>query len=295
MNEIGKSTIKRVLSAIVALPIYVYTFTTDSFHAIPALVASLVVTITCLYEYYRICDRGSEGRPFILWGILAGIAVNFIFYLYAFGATFGYSGYTDIYEARILIAAVAIFLCVIMALQLFTRPLKGGIYSLAVTVFGIIYIVVFFSHFILMKALKDGFYYILILNIVVMVNDSAAYFGGVLLGKHKTNFPVSPNKSWEGYLAGLLFSVLAMMITGCIFDVYYDKPLFTLTESALLGAVLSLLGHTGDLVESAVKRDGTIKDSGSIIPGHGGMWDVFDAMIFSFPFFYYYLILKGVS
>ena len=294
MNEITRSTMKRVLSAIVALPIYVYTFTTDSFHAIPILVASLVITLTCLYEYYTICDRGDEGRPFVLWGILAGIAVNFIFYIYAFGATFGYPQFSGIYEARILIAAVAVFLAIIMILQLFRRPLKGGIYSLAVTVFGIIYIVFFFSHIILMKAFKDGFYYILILNIVVMVNDSAAYFGGVLFGKHKTKFPVSPNKSWEGYLFGLSFSVIAMMVTGWIFEVYYDKPLFTLMESAVLGVVLSLLGHTGDLVESAVKRDGTIKDSGSIIPGHGGMWDVFDAMIFSFPFFYYYLVLKGV-
>jgi phosphatidate cytidylyltransferase len=86
-----------------------------------------------------------------------------------------------------------------------------------------------------------------------------------------------------------------MMVTSAVFDAYYNKPLFTLTEAAILGAVLSLLGHTGDLVESAIKRDGTIKDSGSIIPGHGGMWDVFDALIFSLPFFYYYLVLKGVN
>ncbi|MCU0822901.1 MAG: phosphatidate cytidylyltransferase [Spirochaetes bacterium] len=295
MNEITKSTIKRVLSAVVALPVYIYTFTTDSFHGIPVLAASLVITITCLYEYYKICDRGDEGRPFFLWGILAGVAVNIIFYIYAFGSTFGYYQYSHIFEGRIFIAGIALFLMIIMTLQLFTRPLKGGIYSLAVTVFGVIYIVVFFSHLMLMKALGDGFYYILILNIVIMINDSAAYFGGVLFGKHKTKFPVSPNKSWEGYFAGLLFSVISMMSAAWILDVYYDKPLFTMMESAVLGVVLSLLGHTGDLVESAVKRDGTMKDSGSIIPGHGGMWDVFDAMIFSFPFFYYYLVWKGVN
>jgi len=63
----------------------------------------------------------------------------------------------------------------------------------------------------------------------------------------------------------------------------------------LLGVALSVLGNLGDLIESAVKRDGSIKDSGSIIPGHGGMWDVFDALIFSMPLFYYYLMLKGVA
>jgi len=71
--------------------------------------------------------------------------------------------------------------------------------------------------------------------------------------------------------------------------------LFSMIEAAVAGIFLSILGHIGDLVESAIKRDGSIKDSGSIIPGHGGMWDAFDALIFTYPLFYYFLILKGVS
>jgi len=142
--------------------------------------------------------------------------------------------------------------------------------------------------------LKDGLYYILILNITVMANDSAAYFGGVLFGRHKTKFEVSPNKSWEGYFSGLLFSILAMIIINQVFASFFGRELFGMIEAAIIGIVISFLANTGDLVESTVKRDGSIKDSGSIIPGHGGMWDVFDAMIFSMPVFYYYLILKGI-
>ena len=68
-----------------------------------------------------------------------------------------------------------------------------------------------------------------------------------------------------------------------------------MVEAAIVGGFLSLLGNIGDLIESAVKRDGNIKDSGTIIPGHGGMWDTFDAIILSLPIFYYYLILTGVN
>ncbi len=295
MNNTGNSTLTRVLSAVVALPVYVIAIYTDYPLSIPVLIASLVVTIACLYEYYTISDRGDEGKPFMALGIGAGIAINIIFYLFAFGKIYGYNRYIEPFDAKVIFAVLALFLAVMLITQIFKRPIKGGIYSLAITVFGIIYIVFSFSHIILMKALKDGFYYILILNIVVMINDTGAYFGGVLFGKHKTKFEVSPNKSWEGYFSGLLFSIIAMMVTSEIFNVFFDKQLFTLIESAIIGIFLSILGHIGDLVESAIKRDSTTKDSGSIIPGHGGMWDVFDALIFTFPFFYYYLILKGVS
>ena len=104
----------------------------------------------------------------------------------------------------------------------------------------IIYIVIFFSHIILMKALQDGFYYILILNIIVMINDTGAYFGGVLFGKHKTNFAVSPNKSWEGYISGLLISIIAMIACNEIFHAFYDKSFFTLIEAICLGFCFSL-------------------------------------------------------
>jgi phosphatidate cytidylyltransferase len=132
------------------------------------------------------------------------------------------------------------------------------------------------------------------LNIVIILNDAAAYFGGVLFGKHKTNFPVSPNKSWEGYLSGLFISIIAMIATDFFYSRFLNKDLFTLSESIILGIVLSIAGNLGDLAESAVKRDTAKKDSGSLLPGHGGMWDVFDAMIFSLPLFYYYLMLKGI-
>jgi phosphatidate cytidylyltransferase len=295
MSDVKKNTLMRVLSALVALPVYVFAIVTDLAQSIPILACSVIITLACLYEYYQITDKGEEGNPFKSYGMAAAVVINVTMYLFAYGKLYGYSRYIPAFDARVILCIVALFLSVILTLQLFTRPLKGAVYSLGTTLFGLVYIVFSFSHVILMKALADGVYYIIILNIVVMLNDTFAFFGGVLLGKHKTKFPVSPNKSWEGYFSGLLFSILSMVITNEVYASFFDKHLFGMMEAVVLGIALSVLGNLGDLVESAVKRDGSIKDSGSIIPGHGGMWDVFDALIFTYPLFYYYLVLKGVS
>lgn len=295
MSDVKTATIKRVLSAVIALPVYVYCFATDSLNSIPVLIISIIVSIVCLYEYYQIADKEEGSRPFIKVGILFGVIVNVLMYMYAFGRVYGYNKYIESFDARAVFVIVAVLIVIISIVHIFKRPLQGGIYSLAVTVFGVVYIVFSFSHIILMKALKDGFYYILLLNLVIMLNDAGAYFGGVLYGKHKTKLAASPNKSWEGYFSGMLFSILAMIITAEVYNVFFGKNLFSMIEAAILGIILGVLGDLGDLIESAIKRDGAIKDSGSIIPGHGGMWDVFDALIFVFPLFYYYLLLKGVQ
>jgi phosphatidate cytidylyltransferase len=295
MSDVKKNILTRVMMAVVALPVYVAAIVVDWPKSAFILVCSLIVTLACLIEYFRITDRGPEGKPFMVPGIIFAVIINVLMYVFAFGKLYGFSAYVPAFDARVLGAVIALFLAVILSLQLFTRPLKGAAYSVGTTLFGLMYIVFSFSHIILMKALTDGVYYIIILNIVVMLNDTFALFGGVLFGRHKTNFPVSPNKSWEGYFSGLLFSVLSMVITNEVYAVFFNKHLFGMMEAVFLGIALSVLGNLGDLVESAIKRDGAIKDSGSIIPGHGGMWDVFDALIFSFPLFYYYLIFKGVS
>jgi phosphatidate cytidylyltransferase len=294
MNDVKKTTIKRIISALILAPVYVLLIVIDWPKSTPILVCSIVVTLACLFEFYTITDRGDEGRAFVKTGMAFAVVLNVVMYLYAFGRLYGYAGYIPPFDARVLAGAVAVFMSCILVLQLVTRPLKGGSYSLGITLLGLVYIAFSFSHIILMKALTNGEYYIIILSIVVILNDSAAYFGGVFKGKHKTNFQASPNKSWEGYFTGLLVGVLAMIITNYAYVYFFDKQLFGMIESLLLGIALSILGNIGDLVESAIKRDGSMKDSGSIVPGHGGILDVVDAMLFTFPLFYYYLILKGI-
>lgn len=294
MSVLNRETLIRILSAIVTLPILVYVIVTDNFLCLPILLATVVISLFCLYEFYMIADRGEDGGAFVKTGLFAGFLLNVLAYLFAFGKMLGISGSLALFDSRVVTAFFMFFIAVILVLQLFTRPLKGAAYSLGITVFGVFYIVLSLSHLILLKSLVDGVYYIIILVAVVMLNDTGAYFGGVMFGKHKAGIEASPNKSWEGYFSGLLFSIIAFIITSQIFASFYSRELFTMIECVLLGIVVSVFANIGDLVESAVKRDGGFKDSGRIIPGHGGMWDVFDATIFALPFFYYYLIFKGI-
>lgn len=291
MNE----TSTRILSAVVALPVYCFLVVTDLFYSLPILIASLIISLGCLYEYYQISSRDEGNRPFIGAGMVMAAAVNIIMYLYAFGKVYGYAAYVPPYDARFVFAILAIGLPIIFAVHIYRRPVAGGIYSLATTVFGVVFIAFLFSHIILLKALKDGYIYVLILNAIVMLNDSGAYFGGVYFGRHKAGFKVSPNKSWEGYFSGLLTSIIAMLLISLVLESFFGKSLFNMIEATIIGIAISVVGNIGDLAESAIKRDGSIKDSGSLIPGHGGIWDVFDSMIVTLPLFYYYLVLKGVQ
>jgi phosphatidate cytidylyltransferase len=289
MSDVKKATITRILSAVVGLPVYVIFLYTDKLYAILALLVTIIITVVCLLEYYQMAWKSEEEKPHVGFGVAAGVLINILMYLFAFGGF----GIVRMFDARALLALVTVLVASMLIYRLFAKPLKGGIYSLAVTAFGVLYIVLFFSHTILIKALPHGFQYLIVLNAVVMINDAAAYFGGVFLGKHKTNFPASPNKSYEGYVFGFFFSVITILVCNKIIVYTNAIELFTTVEAVALGVVFSLLGHLGDLVESAIKRDSAIKDSGSIIPGHGGMWDVFDALILSTPFFYYYLIYRS--
>ena len=290
MNE----TLKRLLSAVIALPIYFFLIITDAFNGFPILVLSLIISLVCLHEFYQMNSaKNPSAKPFVVTGMFFAALVNIVFYLVWVQSLHskGYLFFEDfpfIFFTAIITFLVAISFC----FQIFRRSIDGAIYSLGVTLFGVIFIVVFFSHIILISALKDGYIYILVMNIVVIVNDAAAYFGGVLFGKHKAGFAVSPKKSWEGYFFGLLFSIIIMFLACEFVSAFFEIELFGRIEAVIVGVFISILANIGDLAESAIKRDANVKDSGKIIPGHGGMWDVFDAMIFTMPFFYYYLLLR---
>jgi len=293
MSKLG-STFKRLGSALLLLPVYVLFMWTGQFNYLSVFVLSAVVSAACLYEYYQI-SIGKGVKPFLKEGLVATVVLNILVYLFAFGKILGTTNYVAEFDARWIMAFFMVFLVFIMIRQLFTREIDGGIQSLAVTVFGVVFISLFFSHIILIRSLANGFYYLIMLHAIVMINDTFAYFGGSLFGRHKTGLAVSPNKSWEGFFSGVLFSIIASLVFNEFYHTFFDVTLFSTGEAAVAGVIFSIAGDIGDLIESAIKRDGKVKDSGTIIPGHGGMWDVFDALIFSMPIFYYYLKLRGVQ
>ena len=123
----------------------------------------------------------------------------------------------------------------------------------------------------------------------IWVCDSAAYFGGTWLGRHKLFPRVSPKKSWEGATFGLVGAVATFVFLGA-----YLMPEIDLMQAAILGMIVGVFGQIGDLAESLLKRDAVIKDSSGIIPGHGGVLDRFDSMLFAAPLVVIYLTLADI-
>jgi len=118
----------------------------------------------------------------------------------------------------------------------------------------------------------------------IWICDSAAFFAGKAFGKHKLFPRVSPNKSWEGAIVGFVMSAVGFAVLA-----QYFLPFLPLVHAAVLGALIGIVGQIGDLVESLLKRDADVKDSSQIIPGHGGIFDRFDSILFAAPVTYLYV------
>ena len=132
-----------------------------------------------------------------------------------------------------------------------------------------------------------GGYAVLTVFIGVWSCDTLAYFIGSAIGKHKIFPRVSPNKSWEGSLSGLVGAVIAMML---IIRANW-LPGLDMWDAIALGLITGVAGQVGDFAESLVKRDVGVKDSSNLLPGHGGAWDRLDSVLFAAPLSYLYLTL----
>ena len=129
----------------------------------------------------------------------------------------------------------------------------------------------------------------MLLVAVVIVSDSLQYYTGRLLGRRPLAPRVSPKKTIEGAIGGVIFGILFMAVAG-----RFVLPVLGIPALALLGAVVVVLGILGDLFESRLKREAGVKDSSALIPGHGGVLDRIDALLFAIPAFYFVLVRSTV-
>lgn len=146
---------------------------------------------------------------------------------------------------------------------------------------GLFYLPFLFGHLLLLRFLPEGRAWIFLTLLVIMLCDTFAYFVGSNLGKRKLYPAVSPNKSIEGGIGGLVGSVMVVVLAGVTF-----LPQIGIWDGILVGLLLGVVGQLGDLFESLLKRACGVKDSGHIIPGHGGLLDRLDSLLFAFPVVY---------
>lgn len=163
------------------------------------------------------------------------------------------------------------------------NDLQHVVQQLALLLFGFIYVPLLLGHLVLLRALPFGREWIYLVLLIVMASDTGAYFSGITLGRHKLYPAISPNKSIEGSIGGLLGGLAAAFIAS-----YTFFPMLDTVDCLALGLGLGAMSQLGDLFESMVKRACGVKDSGTVIPGHGGILDRLDSLLFAFPLAFYY-------
>jgi phosphatidate cytidylyltransferase len=169
------------------------------------------------------------------------------------------------------------------------RMLREAVIGAAIMIAGLFYIAGLLGHLIPLRALPDGPDLVLFVLAVTWLTDSAAYFGGRAWGTHALAPRVSPNKTIEGALSGFGGALAAAWLGGLLW-----LPGLAVSDIVSLALLLGGVGQIGDLAESKIKRLAGVKDSGRWIPGHGGLLDKIDSLVFTAPTFYYYLIwFKG--
>ncbi|MCF6514944.1 phosphatidate cytidylyltransferase [Lactobacillus sp. S2-2] len=152
-------------------------------------------------------------------------------------------------------------------------------------VLGIMYVGYGFHYFISARTVGlDILFYALL---IVWITDSGAYFFGRQFGKHKLAPSISPNKTWEGSIGGSLFATIICVI----YISFFPIPGYSLVTMIIITLILSIFGQIGDLVESSIKRFYGVKDSGKILPGHGGILDRFDSLLFVLPLLHLFQII----
>lgn len=179
---------------------------------------------------------------------------------------------------------LVLFLFAILFLFRF-RELPNVVGQLSLIMFGLLYLPLLLGYLALLYDLPNGREWVFLVLFIIMLGDSAAYFVGINLGRHKLYPAVSPNKSIEGAVGGLFGSLF-----GALLFKFWFFPALSGGDCLLLGLGLGALGQLGDLFESLLKRSFGVKDSGTLIPGHGGILDRLDSLIFAFAPAYYYAL-----
>jgi phosphatidate cytidylyltransferase len=234
-----------------------------------------LIIIGAMYEFYTLAEK-KKFKPLKIYGIVIGLLV--------FAANYFYIN--NLVSAKIFLAIIPVVLSVFI-IELY-RKSEYVFVNIGFTLLGVLYIAVPFS-FANYIVISDGLEYSshLLLGFLFLMwsFDTLAYVFGVSFGKHRLFERVSPKKSWEGFVGGLLSSIGVAYVISLFFTE------LSFLNWAVLSVIVSVFGTYGDLVESAFKRNIDEKDSGSILPGHGGILDRFDAVFFTLPLFYLYLQL----
>lgn len=265
MEEKYNNLLKRTMTIIIGVPLVILTIFWKGF---PFFIVIIIIALLGLKELYSIAHKQKYKPSYILGGILTSYFILISVY--------------DIYSLNYYIKNIFITFFIILSfvMQLFKKDFSKVLTEISVVIFGSIYLGYLFSFMLKIKDLPNGNYFLISLLLITWANDSGAYLIGTKLGKNKIFPKISPKKTFEGAIGGIIFSIAATFALKNWLNVTFNELLF-------LGLIISIIAQLGDLFESVLKRGSGIKDSGTLVPGHGGILDCLDSIIFTAPVFYY--------
>ncbi len=274
-----QSVAKRVLASAIFLPCLFVIAKRGGYYYVGLIDIMILIG---LWEFYRMMEAKGL-RPYKTMGILSGIVLSW----YVF---FQQGVYANLLLSIIFIGT--------MTLELARKEKGLAVYHISVTVFGVFYVAWLGSHLILLRELPHlkrldysmGFSFVIVAFALTWCYDTGAYFIGSWFGKRQLLPSISPGKTLEGAIGGIALSVVGILIVR-----RFLAPYLSLVQAIGLAFFASVVGQLGDLAESMIKRDVKIKDASTTIPGHGGVLDRFDSLLFTAPLLYYllkYVILK---
>jgi len=270
----------RVISSIVGIALLVLIVLS---HKVFLGLAVSILALIGLYEFYNAITYAGY-RPVKWIGYLSCVPLFLL----------GLDDFLNIQAAFNSAIFLSLFIFIIVVLLFITvifNSSRCNPADIAFTVLGIMYIPFFSSFIILIRNLENGIFLIWLIFLSAWATDTFAYFIGIKFGKRKITPVVSPNKTLEGSIAGTTACIIAILIYGLFLIERGHVTYLPLYGYGILGAISSIMAQIGDLAASSVKRYAKIKDYGKIMPGHGGVMDRVDSVLFAAPVVYFYISL----
>ncbi len=258
-------TIKRLLTGAIVLPLLILLILKGSLSLFTCFI--MLLSLLGLTEFYRMAlpDRKIAGLAASFGGALLPLVL--------------------LTQFRTMFLFTLTLLVILMGVKVLFSfgDIRSAANEVAYLLMGFLYVPVLLGHLVLLRELPDGVLWIFMLMVIVMGGDTGAYYIGSSFGKRKLYPSVSPNKSVEGALGGLAGSITGAFIARATFF-----PALSPVDCLATALIFGVLGQVGDLFESLLKRSFGVKDSGVIVPGHGGILDRLDSILFAAPAAFYY-------
>lgn len=256
--------LKRIISGIIGIPFLFIILTRGGIYL---YLATMIVALVGLKEFYQ-AMKYKNYKPTSYIGYSLSIIVLTMFYFSIDGTYF--------------LALIVLTILLFSVLQLYDT--KYSVIDGSITLYGFLYVTTLLGHIILTDRLANN-EIIWLIFIIAWATDTFAYFGGYFFGKRKLCPNISPKKTVEGAISGVLGCMLSCGIFAYVFFIEY------MVMIVILGMIGSILSQLGDLTASQIKRYVGIKDFGNLIPGHGGILDRFDSILFTAPIVYYFFTI----